>query len=193
MTVYNESALAPGYFFVSPYGIVDQTDNDKAYVGPHIYDHAGNLVWSGAPYFDGYGTFDFKVSSVHGRDMITAIHPHGNHSVILDNTYNLYRDVDTGINKDTLNMHAFSVVDNGTRALYLTRELKRTSSKNSNAVDFHGRCNVEFTGFEERILATNEVTFQWSPENRIGLDESSLYIGQVIRDCFSPFHPWDYL
>ena len=189
--MYNESALAPGYWFMSPYGVVDQADHDKAYVGPHIYDSYGQLIWSGVPTFDGYDAFDFKVTYVNGQDMLTAIHPHGNHSLILNNNYEVYADVDTGINKQTLNMHDFEVVDNGTKALYLTRRLKETSIENSRRVGFRGHCYVEFTGFEERDLATGEITFQWNPENKIDLDETTLRTRRIKNICTGD--PWDYL
>lgn len=83
--MYNESALAPGYFFVSPYGKVEQETNDKPYVGPHIYDSTnGELVWSGAPMFERFDTFTFKLSKYKDNDWISLLHPKESHGVLMD-------------------------------------------------------------------------------------------------------------
>jgi hypothetical protein len=189
--VYNEDALAPGYWFLSPYGIVAQIDNNKAYVGPHIYDSKGELVWSGAPSFDGWDVFDFKVSNVGGKDMLTGLHPHENRGFIINNKYENHAEVDTGITKVTMNMHDFEIVDNGTRALYLNKDRKEISVENSLAVGFDGHCKAEFTGFQERDLKTGDITFTWSPENRIGLDESTMRTPHIENACTG--EAWDYL
>lgn len=43
--VLNKTAVAPGYWFVAPYEIVTQETPGDAWVGPHIYDSSGELVW----------------------------------------------------------------------------------------------------------------------------------------------------
>ena len=122
--------------------------------------------------------------------MLGMIFPHGNGSVILDDKYNVYKTIHTGENKVTLNMHDFQTVDNGTTALFLNKVLKETTEENSLTVDYHGHCNAEFPGFEERDLKTGEVLFEWSPEGRIGLDEST--VRGARRQCRGR-DPWDYL
>lgn len=59
ITVYNEDALAPGYYFVAPYSEVRQETKDGQWVGPMIYTHTGELIWSGAPIFKGWDCFVF--------------------------------------------------------------------------------------------------------------------------------------
>ena len=187
--VYNKNALSPGCWFVAPYTIVEQSDPDESYVGPYIYDGNGELVWSGAPTFNGYAVFDFKVSKVDHRDMLSMIWLHGNSSVLIDNNYRTYKTVPTGLDTESTNIHDFQIID-GHKALYLTREQKWTSKENSLAVGFEGQCYVLFTGFEERDLSSGELLFRWSPEGRIGLDESVMK-GPTGDECRSA--PWDYL
>lgn len=57
LTIYNESALSPGYWFVAPYQEVVQKRRGGNWVGPHIYDQTGELIWSGAPLFNGFDVF----------------------------------------------------------------------------------------------------------------------------------------
>lgn len=87
-TVYNASALAPGHWFVGPYGIVDQTDNDKAYVGPGIYNSlSGELVWNGGSELDHFNVYGLKVSKFRGEDVLTFLQPQESHGVIMDSTF----------------------------------------------------------------------------------------------------------
>lgn len=190
MSVYNESALSPGYWFLSPYGIVGQTKHDKPYVGPHIYDQSGELVWSGAPTFKNFNVFDFKVQQVEGKDVLTGLWPHGNIAAVVDSTYAKRLGISTGNWKQkTMNMHDFQLVDNGTRALYLTRIPTKATLKESKKVKYDGRCIVEYTGIQERDLATGNITFNWNPEGQIGLDEST-----VKKSCSGTLlNSWDYL
>lgn len=89
--MYDERALAPGYWFVSPYGKVEQTNNDKPYVGPAIYDSTnGELVWNGAPMFQRYNTYSLKVSKVNDKDMISLLHPLESHGIIMNGPYSAY-------------------------------------------------------------------------------------------------------
>ena len=190
--VYDKEALSPGYWFVAPYAMVDGHSNADAWVGPHIYDAKGELVWSGAPHFNNYQTFDFKVCSVNGEDMLTLIWPHGNVAAILDSSYETYKTIHIGKTRDkSLNMHDFQIVENGTRALFLKKELKRASKKISKEIGYNGNCNVKFIGFEEVNLATGKTLFTWTSEGRIGLDESAMTEAPVRMRCTG--QSWDYL
>lgn len=75
---------------------------------------------------------------------------------------------------------------------YLTSNIHRTSRENSLKVGFDGRCRVAFPGFEERRIDSEEVVFEWMPENKIALEESYMY-----NETYSPTHEcahsnWDY-
>ena len=155
---------------------MEQTTHDKAYVGPHIYDSSGELIWSGAPLFNNYAVFDFKVSSVGGRDMLTLINQHTNEIVILDNSYNINQTIrvtESGpLRSRHVNIHDFQVVNNGTRGLYFDRVRKNVTREESATVGYHGICTVEYPGFVEMDLESGEVLFEWSPENHIALNET---------------------
>lgn len=181
--VYNESAVAPGLWFVAPYGIVDQTHNDDAYVAPHIYDADGELVWSGATMFDRYNTFAFQVSDVGGEAMLTTLQPHDERGVLVNDKYEMYAEVYVGEFGVTTNMHDFKVVDNGKRGLYLTHE-KTISLRNSRQVGYQrGPCEINWNGIEERDIETGEVTFTWSSKDRIALEESTMYQHEPAELC----------
>ena len=44
---------------------------------------------------------------------------------------------------------------------------------------------MAFIGFQERDVESEELLFDWSPEDRIGLDESDMYdgINTPTHDC----------
>ena len=117
------------------------------------------------------------------------VYLHANSSVIIDNNYRIYKSIQTGRDTESTNIHDFQTVD-GTKALFLTRDQKLTSEENSLAIGFEGQCYVQFTGFGERELSSGELFFRWSPEDRIGLDESVME-GPTGDECRSA--PWDYL
>lgn len=184
--IYNESAVAPGLWFVAPYGIVDQTHNDKAYVAPHIYDGEGELIWSGAALFDNYNTFAFRVANVGGKDMLTALHPSSERGVIMDDKYQIQEEVHVGEYGETTNMHDFQIVDNGTRALYLNHETTN-NMRNSRAAGYtDGPCRVSYNGIEEQDIKSGEITFKWNSYGKIALDESIIWHHSPAEICEYP-------
>lgn len=47
--VYDESRVTPGYWFVEPYDLLDQSiPNGGKWTAPMIFDGKGELIWSGA-------------------------------------------------------------------------------------------------------------------------------------------------
>lgn len=58
---------------------------------------------------------------------------------------------------------------------YLTTDHKPATRENSLTIEYDGECLAAFTGFEERLIATDEVVFKWSPEPYIALNESYMY------------------
>lgn len=190
--VYNETAVAPGYWFIAPYGVVEQTNNDNAYVAPHIYSDDGDLIWSGASILDRYNTFSFTVSDVGGVDMLTMLYPHGEHAWLMNERYEVESKVYIGISAVTTNMHEFQVVDDGRTGLYLTKVNKKASWGDSIAVGYNGECYVEFNGFEERDIATGTLRYAWNSEDHITLDESAMYIAGDDGACEGS-GSWDWL
>ena len=191
VTVYKEKAVTEGYWFAGPYANAVQERPDMPWNAPHIYDGNGGLIWSGAPVFSGFTTFDFRTINVLGKPMLSVISQHQGEAVIFDDTYEIYKRIDLGANRlhedeVGLNIHEFTTVENGTRALYLTREPHRAPREMSQAVGVNGTCYAVFDGIRELDTETWETTWSWSSYGRIGLDES------VIRpQCNNP-SPWDY-
>lgn len=60
--IYDEKALAPGYWFVAPYANIHKLVQGKHWEGPYIYDNGGDLIWAGTPTMDYYMVNDFRVS-----------------------------------------------------------------------------------------------------------------------------------
>ena len=179
---------------MSPYGTVQQTHNDHAYVAPHIYDANGELVWSGVSLFDRFDTFTFKVSNVGSQDMLTALYPKGGAGVVIDESYKIQKSVHL-FEQEEFNMHELQIVDNGTRALYLKRDVT-TTLNNSRRVGFEGGpCKMRWIVIEEKDIETDEVTFTWNSRDHIGLDESTMYENDPVELCENNrgHHPDDYL
>ena len=169
--IHDPEAVSPGYWFVGPYQNRIQHERGGGWVGPHIYDGRGELVWSGVPHFKGFDTFDFKAANVGSQDMITLVYRHEN-AIILDNSYNVHRKLNISDDAAELNMHDFNVVDNGKSALLLKTIAREATPEESDAVGFSGNCNTRFYGFEELNTTTWESIFSWTSEGNIALEES---------------------
>ena len=86
---------------------------------------------------DHFKSFDLRIAKVNGTDMLTAIYPHDNAAVIIDNTYQIVETVVHSSAWEYSNMHDFNVVEDGTRALVLTKDAAtRVSKKKSKVVGF---------------------------------------------------------
>ena len=179
-TVYDEDALAPGYWFTSPYQEAVQDDGRGGnWVGPHIYDQTGELVWSGVPLFNGWDVFSFTKSVINGRDMLSLIFKH-EYSVLLDNGYRIDKKIEIQSEGWEPNMHELHAVDNGTRLLQMKSWAKDTTREISAEIGYDGNCNVKFYGFEERDAETLETTFDWSSEGVIPLYDSFVNVRDNI-------------
>lgn len=184
--IYDKDALSPGYWFMASYSYVKQKASDsRAWVGPWIYDSNGELVWSGAQMFGGFNVKDFKVSNVNGVDMLSGIYTHKHVDVLLNDKYEIHKEVAVGSGRSSINIHGFNTVDNGTHALAMTLRHAWASSQESKGVGFDGQCRVLFPGFEEYNTTTWEQTYEWNAEGHIRLDEVF-----VEANCT---RWWDYL
>ena len=194
--VQNEEAVAPGYWFVSPYGHLGQDRPGQQWVGPHIYDGSGQLIWSGAPMFGYWNVFDFESRIVDGEAMITLLSDHEKHGFILDSTYQIRKTVSLLDGKETKpNMHSFNVFDDGKRALLLTHTAEYTTREAAKAVGFDGECIAKYQGFREvglESLGSQQVVFEWDARDHIHLDEVTYrkYDGSIQQQCT---RGWDIL
>lgn len=171
--VHDSDALAPGYWFIAPYANLQQFTY-PLWNGPHIYDQNGDLIWSGAPQFEHKNIYDFRVSTVNDKDMITFNfpydHTHGE-AFILDHTYNIHKLVDMVGNNTGPNMHDFNLIDNGRRALFLTAQ--DNEETRVSLPWFNGTCQVGWQGFKEVDVATGEVIFEWNDRGHVHPNEST--------------------
>lgn len=190
ITVYDEDALAPGYWFIAPYEQADQTARGEGWVGPHIYDQKGELIWSGVPMLNGFDVFGFTKTTFEGKDMLSMVYRH-QYGAILDESYRIHQKahVESGFD---YNMHEFNIVENGTRLLMMRTKTKQTSTEISSQVGYDGNCNVRFYGFEERDAQTMEPTFTWLSEGHIPLDDTMMDDRPMEDFCTDP-DGWDYL
>ncbi|KAK5168454.1 uncharacterized protein LTR77_007024 [Saxophila tyrrhenica] len=173
ITIYDQDALAPGYFFVSTYEWVEQKNEDtRAWIGPHIYDSTGELIWSGAPLFRGYNVNDFRVQTVNGEQVLTGVFKHDAIDVMVNSHYDIQNMV--VLTKGDINMHDFNVVENGTRALSMNLHRYEASLEESKAVGCDEPYDVLTSGFKEYDTATWEVLFEWNAMDHIPITESYL-------------------
>ena len=191
----NESLVAPGYWFIAPYEEKTQEEPGGAFIGPHIYDGNGELIWSGTPFFGHWNVFDFTVSNVDGEPHLTMQDWHGQRGVILDSSYDVWKTAPMLAAGDSFqNMHAFHVVDDGKRALALDVRQWDTSNERSIAeLGYDGTCQVSFQGFRELDLQASgtPIVFEWEPRDHISLNESTYvmlnprlgYDGSVATMC----------
>ncbi len=195
ITVHDADALAPGYWFTAFYGIVEQSDNDHAYVGPHIYDSYGELIWSGASFTNNYGAFDVRVNDLHGEPVISFITPEYGSVSMLDSSYQLKKtihvgntrdNVDDDINKKSVNIHDFTTY--GDTYTVLTRTRANVTQARMSELDYDGACTIEYPGFMEADINTDELIFDWNPRPHIALEES--YV--VPKKCEEE-GGWDYM
>ena len=163
--------------------VVQKEDDNRPWIGPLIYDTNGELVWSGAPMFQGYDIKDFRVGNVNGEDVLTAVYRRKQMDVILNDRYEIVKEVK--IEKGRVNIHEFNTADNGTRVLPMIDKGGRASRLESQAVGYDGRCKASFPGFEEYDTNTWEKMFAWNSKGHIHLNES--FIEHTCK------RGWDYL
>ncbi|KAK3055205.1 hypothetical protein LTR09_003758 [Extremus antarcticus] len=169
---HNESAIAPGYWFLAPYQDPRQKERGGGWVGPHIYDGNGELIWSGVPMLNGFDAFDFKVSNYKGQDMLSMIYRHEN-GILINSQYELEEELDVqDEHGGRLNMHDFSLAENGTTALMLKTFTRSAEQAELDAADMEYECRVHYYGFEEHDIATGEVLFDWRSQGIVGLEET---------------------
>ncbi len=191
VTIHDKTNIAPGYWFVAPYEKIGERKPGGAWIGPHIYDGNGDLVWSGAYKWDDRNIMDFKLSNVRGEDMLTMMLPPEEDGILLDNHYQIVEKVPVGIKGKTLNMHEFTFVEEGKTLLLMKRNVTHASKELSKAVGYDGECSVMFAAFEDIDTTTWETRFTWTSSDWVGLEESTLDTAPVKQRCGGG--AWDYL
>lgn len=117
--IYDETALAPGYWFVAPYEKNGYKKPGGSWIGPHIYDGNGELIWSGSHLFNRINVMDFGIMNVAGEEFLSMSYAVEGSGYLLDHGYKVNRTVFEGVTGSSYNMHDFHTVDDGNRFLYL--------------------------------------------------------------------------
>ncbi|KAJ5743993.1 hypothetical protein N7533_008863 [Penicillium manginii] len=182
--------VAPGYWFVAPYGQISPEDPTQKYqqyqVGPYIYDGDGKLVWAGSVQYDNQNVFDFRpVTNIDDEVELSFIlnwqleeDGGGKGSgVVLDKNYKQIRQVFQPEELHDFNMHEFNILPGGKSAVACTYH-----SQVVNLAEF-GRPTEESWvvtgGFVELDMENSNVLSQWNSKDAIALTESNM------------FHSWD--
>lgn len=129
--------------------------------------------------------------------MLSVVFPRGGQAFIFNDAYETHKVIDMGDerlqeNEEGLNSHEFTTVDEGTKALYLTRLPKKTSRENSEIVGYDGECFAIFDGIKELDTKTWDTSHTWNSEGHITLDESYVNQGPIEERCTGG-GGWDFL
>ncbi|CAK4032812.1 Hypothetical predicted protein [Lecanosticta acicola] len=190
--VHERSRVTPGYWFVAPFEILDQFEPGNGWIGPHIYDGDGELVWSGAPMVDNWGAIDFKLSNVRGEDMLTfLVHQHGD-GYIVDETLEIQEKIDLGMLGEGFNSHEFNFIENGTRAIVISEQRRDATKDQAMAIQWEKNCRTLFNGFKELDTETWKPAHEWSSFGHVGLEESTFVDGGPGEFCYEMWG-WDYV
>ena len=177
--IYDEDALAPGYWFIAPYENINKLFKGKPWEAPYIYDGYGELIWAGGPFMDYYMVNDFKVSRYNDTDMLTGIMFRDNAALFLNSQYELVKSVNWTSEWEHANMHEFHVIRDGTRALTITRNRNTSMSlEESRTVGYDGHCMVQADGFKEIDITVDpaQVLFEWTGIDHLDLKDSLIKI-----------------
>ncbi|KXS96609.1 hypothetical protein AC578_10431 [Pseudocercospora eumusae] len=187
ISIYDRENLAPGYWFMSPYEHINQKSPGKGWIGPHIYDDEGELIWSGAELFGHMSAMDFKVSKFRDRTVLSMIRPEVREVVLLDDAFQIIEDVPI----EGLNMHDLNFIDDGNHALVITRGVVNASEELSKVTGLEtGNCEANFHGILELDTTTWEPIWNWTSYDHIGFDDTSFQYGPAPARCK---HEWDFL
>ena len=165
-------------------------------IGPHIYDNNGELVWSGSHLYDDRTTFDFKVATHNGSQYLTFIagedlhedESPGGSGVILDSSYQHVKTVDERNGRGTMNMHEFTTIEDGTRALMITYGSTFSEVQSPNGQS--KKIFVGNNGFSEVDTATGKAVFSWWALDH--LDPSESHVDLDFSAHLNYGSPWDF-
>ena len=194
ITIHDEGAVAPGYWFVAPYEVLAQKQRGAAWVGPHIYDGQGELIWSGTSLFDSFNIFDFRPMEINGEMMFTATYKREDAGLIIDSSYQIRKMVHWPGGHNAANMHEFTLFDGGNKALVLTRESHQLGKAQSQALGHEANCHVNTNGLLELDITTSppSTLFNFSLIEHISVDEitypSERNVSELCRDGWDANH-----
>ena len=189
---YDAERVAPGYIFLTP-----NTPGHTNYsAGPHIYNHQGQLIWSGEHKLDpGFQAFNPQVVRLNDSDhfVFTEFRGHrgggpsdmDSHSTVYNSSYDQVLRVSTNGTwrgyRLTEDLHEFHVVDGGKSALitsYVTFPENITYDRCQGAQTIFTKTGV----FSEVLLdGSNDQIFQFSLSDHF--DPRDSYVCPGDRLC----------
>lgn len=196
LTVHHPDLVAPGYWFVSPYvSPRDKEDETDNWIGPHIYDSHGELVWSGTEMFNnGPDTMSFQMHNVRGRELMTTLDWSMGQGVIWDNHYEIVETVDIYGDSRT-NAHEFHFVQDGSRAVVIKTKYETSSLEDARAAGLNNgkECHAHWDGIHEYDTETWETTWEWNSKGHIFLNESTYAETPIEKRCDPSHLGWDFI
>ncbi|OAP55971.1 hypothetical protein AYL99_10123 [Fonsecaea erecta] len=196
LNTYEADAVTPGYWFLSPFynPMVSRTEDE--YIpyqnGPHIYDHRGDLVWSGGPMFEFRKVLDFRAGEVNGSKVLTAVAgiarlPQSNYSVaptgfIINEKYQVAQEIDLS---GTYDMHEFNSIDNN-RIIIAT-----ISDVPVDLTDLglpNRKIKVKAGGFREWDFTAGKNVFEWQSTDHISVADSMIELPPEHYRYWDAFH-----
>lgn len=169
---------------MGPYEILDQPPEvgEPGWIGPHVYDDQGELVWSGANMFDNRNIEDFRMSTVKGQDMMTLLSQETGKGALIDETYRIVEQPQID-DASIINTHEFHFIQNGARVLLIKNDRREASREQSEEIGFDGNCVAEYEHFQELDTETWEVVFDWDSKDHVRLNESTFTDNAVEDRC----------
>lgn len=175
MNVTRPDLLTPGYWFVAPYVSYEAKEEGDGWIGPHIYDQEGHLVWSGAPLVGHSNVEDFRISNVAGKERLTFISQKSGSATILNESYEVVHDINVAEYwPDGINTHELNFVDDGSRMIVIKNHWEDASIEESASIGLMGeQCSVDNEWFSVMDTSTWKETFSWHSLGHISLDETT--------------------
>ncbi|KAL3462382.1 ASST-domain-containing protein [Aspergillus heterothallicus] len=192
--------VAPGYWFVSPYGQMDPEAHTQRYtpyqIGPYIYDGDGNLIWVGSHLYENRNVFDFRaVHSISDESHLSFVLQHNHdgdlgHGMIMGSDYEIKHDLTYPTNKGlgAFDIHEWKVLDDGKTGLAIAYRVNEVSMESLGRPA--EKTFVLAAGFTVLDLQSGKLTWDWDGADKIGLTESYRYGPES-----QPYGPpgWDYV
>ncbi|POS70637.1 hypothetical protein DHEL01_v210969 [Diaporthe helianthi] len=193
VTINQQDRVAPGFLFLSPFG--------SSLSGPLIYDQNGGLIWASGDVYaaeNNRGPHVYNFYPCQYLDtgapnekphlcMNRGINDGGTsrgEGLILDSDYDVVRGVRFNGSSPSVDIHEFSLVDNGTAAI-ITQY--RTVPADLSAYGVPGIGYIYDCVFQEQRLSDGAILFEWRSWDHVGLDESKVaFFGGTGQS------PWDY-
>ncbi|KAF2218113.1 hypothetical protein CERZMDRAFT_31767, partial [Cercospora zeae-maydis SCOH1-5] len=197
VTTLDKSSVSPGYIFISPF--------KNRFSGPLIFDHFGDLLWSGSEAFSfsagpGPGVYVFEPNDDddghHHLCMLQIFNQGGTgrgQAFILNSAYEIVKNIHYNGTSSSLDLHEFRLVDNNNESGELTSQSALLTQYWPMLADLSDY-DVPDIGwiydsrFQEQRLNDSAVIFEWKASEHIDLNETAV----VYYDGREAGFPWDW-